>query len=179
MTDPIFYTAVSPNNAWYIRKNVSANGKIFHVYKKSTLNQILTMPPEMRKSPMSRVPITRDNIRKLSNHSGNTIRPRAFVIRPRRGSQFTALMFDRFKRMLDTGSITRLKIWVRLPPGHAAVVHFFNFKKMTTGRYMITYQSGQVYSANVPGEDIVTTLETFVTTTFGVGATFEEYKSYR
>lgn len=67
MIDPITYENVSPNSAWYIRSNVR-NGKIYHVYRRPTLERLAAMQP--RSSPITRLPFSQANIRKLSDHSG-------------------------------------------------------------------------------------------------------------
>ena len=57
---------IHPNNAYYLRPNVSGN-KIYHVY---ALNSLLNIPENykgLRKSPMTREPFSKRNIVKLTD----------------------------------------------------------------------------------------------------------------
>jgi hypothetical protein len=67
--DPVSFDEVKPFNAWYIQPNVR-NGSIHHVYDKKTLNAILSS--SIKKSPLTRKPITRSNIKKLWPYQDRT-----------------------------------------------------------------------------------------------------------
>lgn len=62
--DPITFENLAPNNAWYILPNTTNSNTIRQLYKKNTLNRILTTS---RRSPFTRKSMTNGNIRKYLN----------------------------------------------------------------------------------------------------------------
>lgn len=115
--DPITFEDLAPNNAWYILPNTTNGNKIHHLYKKSTLNQILATS---RKSPFTRKPITNRNIRKYMNFSartappsapvvinltGNNTAPRTTVVRPRHGLFSDPHVQRGLKRLMVAASV--------------------------------------------------------------------------
>lgn len=65
LEDPITYELVDPRDAWFIRKNVSPNGKIYHVYSRGTIESLL----QTGKSPITRNPFRKDNVRRAFDNA--------------------------------------------------------------------------------------------------------------
>ena len=70
--DAISWEPVALENAWYINKNVN-KGKIYKVYAKKSLNNWVNQPNPL--SLIKRLPMTKANIRKVTNHRQNNSLP--------------------------------------------------------------------------------------------------------
>jgi hypothetical protein len=67
----ITFANLEPRNAWYIVPNAASVNRIDQLYSKNTLNKIINHAnASQRKSPFTRTPITRANIRKYMNLNG-------------------------------------------------------------------------------------------------------------
>lgn len=138
--DPITFQDISPNNAWYILPNTTNGNKIRHVYKKSTLNQILA---HSRTSPFTRKPITNRNIRKYMNFNSPAPSSAPVVInltsnnqnhhaassqptarRPRHGPFTTSLMTSLKNMLVEAHPGTAYKIKIGFTPTGRATTSF-------------------------------------------------------
>jgi hypothetical protein len=161
--DPITFENLAPDNAWYILPNTTNGNKIHHLYKKSTLNQILATS---RKSPFTRKPITNGNVRKYMNFKIRTSAPVVVNLtgspqrrshRPRHGLFSDVLVQTQLKHMLlaDRTNVS-YKIYILNPSESSATCKkSFTIEKSTAPNASIRF----VFHAS--GPDIVATASTF------------------
>ena len=151
----ITFADLEPQNAWYIVPNAAATGnKITQLYTKNTLKKIIHHANTgQRKSPFTRIPITRGNIRKYMNfgapRSTNVINltsngnpaSTASTPRPRRGPLNVAALKT---FMMTFPNQTKVKIMLTNAT-QTQTTHFFITK---AGQTYVFYKTSPSHIAN-------------------------------
>ena len=157
--DPISFEELSPNNAWYIVPNTVNGNKIRHLYSKQTLDQILETS---KKSPFTRAPIQKKNVRKYMNFKKRASAASAAAAtgsvstgtRPRHGLFSSPVVQSQIRKMMISEPAGMLyKIYVLLP---SQSVNNRVKKHFTLCKIPANANGGNKYIFSVPGGSTLT-----------------------